>query len=155
MSSPITIARLTPQDASALAELLAAYVTETRRGAPRRPDRLYAERLLSEDKVEVLGARTDGRMIGYAIFFDLPETATGRRIGYFDDLYVALDHRRAGVASALLERLRDIGIERNWSEIRWTAPHGSATGRAFSSHRGEPARGQAYRLVLDPVAEEG
>ena len=154
MTDPVT-EPLTSSDALALAELLAAYVTETRRGAPRRPDQLYVERLLAEAKVEALGTKIDGQLVGYALFFDLPDTATGRRIGYFEDLYVSIEHRRKGLASALLEALRKLGLQRGWLEIRWTAPQGGAAGRAFSGAKGEPARGESFRLVLNPEEPEG
>jgi GNAT superfamily N-acetyltransferase len=145
-----TIRHLLPADALALSELLADYVTETRRGAPRRPDQYYVEKLLTEPEVEAVGAWSGEDLIGFAIFFDLPEIVTGRRMGQVDELFVCLQHRRKGVATRLLHALEEEGRRRGWGEVRWTAPHGSISGKAWSERRGLPARGETYRLELRP-----
>ena len=146
----LTIRLLQPADALELSELLADYITETRRGAPRRPDRLYVEKLLSKAQVEALGAQMGEDLIGFAMFFDLPEVVTGRRMGQVDELFVCMRHRRQGIATALLHALEEEGRRRGWGEVRWTAPYGSFSGKAWSERRGIPARGETYQLVLRP-----
>ncbi|HEX2126091.1 MAG TPA: GNAT family N-acetyltransferase [Thermoleophilaceae bacterium] len=146
----LTVRHLEPADALALSDLLAAYVTETKRGAPRQPDRLYVEQLLSKPEVEGLGAWLGEDLVGFALFFDLPEVVTGRRMGQVDELFVDVRHRRDGIATALLHALEEEGRRRGWGEIRWTAPYGSTSGKAFSERRGIPARGETYHVVLRP-----
>src|SRR3712207_8071824 len=97
----LTVRHLLPTDALALSDLLAAYVTETKRGAPRHADKLYVEQLLSEPGVEALGAWHGQELVGFALFFDLPEVVTGRRMGQVEQLFVDVRHRRSGIASAL------------------------------------------------------
>ena len=146
----LTVRHLLPADALALSELLADYVTETRRGAPRRPDQYYVEKLLTDREAEAVGAWAGEDLVGFAIFFDLPEVVTGRRMGQVDELFVCQQHRRSGIATRLLQALEEEGRRRGWGEVRWTAPHGSISGKAWSERRGLPARGETYRLELRP-----
>ena len=71
-------------------------------------------------------------------------------MGQVDELFVCLQHRRKGVATRLLHALEEEGRRRGWGEVRWTAPHGSTSGKAWSERRGLPARGETYRLELRP-----
>lgn len=63
-------------DAHQLAPLIAENAQALKRGAPRRPDEFYAERILGDKTAEVLGAFDGGHLIGFAVFFDLPELIT-------------------------------------------------------------------------------
>src|SRR5919202_1072422 len=110
--------RMAEAAALELSELLADYVTETRRGAPRRPDQYYVEKLLSEPEVEAVGAWDGEDLVGFAIFFDLPEVVTGRRMGQVDELFVCLQHRRKGIATLLLHALEEEGRRHAVSEVR-------------------------------------
>src|SRR5690606_29730651 len=73
------ISPLRLNDAPQLAPLLAAYTQSLKRGAPRRPDIYYAETLLQDRVVEVLGARLDGDLVGFTIVYDLPDPLSGLR----------------------------------------------------------------------------
>ena len=150
-TSASAVRPLATADALPLAELMAAYVTETKRGQPRVPDRLYAERMLGEAGVEFLGAFSGERLVGYAALLDLPVVPTGRRRGQVEDIYVDLRHRKGGHARALMEALREEGVARGWTELRWTVPYRSDSGEAFSKALGEPARERQFvvRLVDD------
>ena len=46
-------------------------------GAPRRPDDFYAETILQDATVNVLGARIDDKLVGFAVFHDLPDPLSG------------------------------------------------------------------------------
>ena len=77
----IDINPLRLKDAHVLAPLLAAYTQSLKRGAPRRPDEYYAETLLQDRAVEVVGASLDGELVGFALFYDLPDPVSGMRHG--------------------------------------------------------------------------
>ena len=150
-----SVRRLNPADALALSELMAAYVTETRRGQPRVPDRLYAERMLGEAGVEFLGAFAGDRLVGYAALLDLPVVPTGRRRGQVEDVYVDVRHRKDGHARALMDSLRREGETRGWTELRWTVPYRSDSGEAFSKALGEPARERQFVIrFIDDVQRD-
>ena len=143
----IDIALLRLRDAHALAPLLAAYAQALKRGAPRRPDDFYAETLLQDRAVEVLGARLDGRLVGFAVFTDLPDPVSGRR-GACDHLYVDHGVRANGIARALIDVLVDQAEERGWATLTLSAPrHAEGGPQALRADR-VPRRSRELRDAL-------
>jgi GNAT superfamily N-acetyltransferase len=128
----IVVATLALKDAHEVAPLLAASVQDRKRGAPRAPDQYYAELLLKDRTAEIIGARFDGRLVGYAVFFDLPDTMTGMRTGQLDDLFVIQDARGRRIGQALIEALAAEGERRGWRQIRWMVPEKPATARRLA-----------------------
>lgn len=117
------------RDAHEFAPLLASYAQALKRGAPRRPDEYYAESLLQDRSAEILGARLNGEIVGFTIFYDLPEPISGMRAGQVDHIYVHHDHRGKGIAKALIDVLADKAEERGWSKLMLNAPRIPEDGR--------------------------
>lgn len=140
----IEISLLRLRDAAALAPLIAAYGQALNRGAPRQPDRYYAEQLLQDRAAEFLGARIDGALVGFILFYDLPEPVTGMRAGQADHIYVHHDHRGKSIAKALVDVLADLGAERGWSKLMLNAPRKPETGRRVFEAVAEPADWTSY-----------
>jgi GNAT superfamily N-acetyltransferase len=116
------ISPLRLKDAPALAPLLAAYTQSLKRGAPRRPDIYYAETLLQDRVVEVMGAWVDNELVGFAIYYDLPDPVTGLRYALLEHAYVHHDHRGKGIARALIDVIADQAEERGWGRmVSWKA----------------------------------
>ncbi|MHC5655488.1 GNAT family N-acetyltransferase [Stappia sp.] len=147
--SKITIKTLGPDDALVLAPLIAEYAQALKRGAPRRPDQFYAERILGDRTGEVIGAELDGRLVGFAIFFDLPEIITGLRVGQLDEIYVHPDARNNGVGRRMVEWLIGEGGRRHWAELRWIVPGKNAPAMALYDKIAEPADWKGYVLPID------
>lgn len=143
----ITLLRL--KDALEFAPLLAAYAQALKRGAPRRPDKFYAEALLQDRTAEVLGARIDGRLVGFAIFTDLPEPVTGMRCGACDHIYVHHDFRARGIAKALVDVLADQAEERGWSKLMLNAPRQPEDGRKLYEQIAAPADWTSFVIRFD------
>mgnify|MGYP003630591738 CR=1 FL=1 len=125
----IDIALLRLNDAHELAPLIAAYAQSLKRGAPRRPDEFYAETLLQDRVAELLGARIDGVLVGFVVFYDLPDPISGMRFGQVDHLYVHHEQRRKGIAKALLDLLSEDGESRGWGKMVLNAPRQPDEGR--------------------------
>lgn len=123
------IALLHLRDAHEFAPLLASYAQALKRGAPRRPDEYYAEHLLQDRSAEILGARLNGEIVGFSIFYDLPEPVSGMRAGQVDHIYVHHEHRGKGIAKALIDVLADKAEERGWSKLMLNAPRVPEDGR--------------------------
>jgi len=148
----IEIARLTLVDAHELAPLVAAYTQDRKRGAPRRPDEYYAELLLSDRAAEILGARLGDKLVGFAVFFDLPDTMTGMRAGQLDELFVDHPVRSQGIGHALVEALADEGRNRGWTHLRWMVPEKPAASRRLAEQLAEPGTWANYAIRIERPA---
>ncbi len=140
-------------DAHILAPLIASYAQMLRRGAPRRPDEYYAEILLQDKTAEVLGAFRDDQLVGFTIFFDLPEAISGRRTGQLDDLYIDHPHRGLGISSELVKQLVVIGTTRNWTYLRWLVSEKNEIAMRIYSSLAEPAAFNSFVIPVNPSLE--
>ncbi len=144
----IVVSKLDLADAHELAPLVAASVQDRKRGAPRAPDQYYAELLLKDRTAEIIGARLDDRLVGYAVFFDLPDTMTGMRTGQLDDLFVIQDARGRKIGQALIAELAAEGERRGWLQIRWMVPEKPATARRFAERLARSGGWLTYSVAL-------
>jgi len=145
----IEIAQLHLKDALEVAPLIAAYAQALKRGAPRQPDLYYAEQLLQDRTAQFLGARLDGELVGFIMFYDLPEPISGMRAGQADHLYVHHDHRGKGIAKALVDVLADQAAARGWAKLMLNAPRQPETGRKVFEAVAAPADWHSYVLRFD------
>jgi len=151
MSKP-EIRALGLDDAHQLAPLIAENAQALKRGAPRRPDEFYAERILGDKNAEVLGAFDGGKLIGFAVYFDLPELITGLRLGQLDDIYVHPDHRRNGIARRMIELLVEEGHKRGWLHLRWLVPGKNVPAVTLYEKIAEPDHRKSYVIPIDRIA---
>lgn len=127
----LVLRRLGPDDAEPLAALVALYAGALLGRAPETPNPAYVKRLLAEPVVEIAGADLDGRLVGFALYYDLPEAISGRRAGQLDDLFVLPEARGRGVAQSLIARVVNEGKARGWIHLRWMVPDGSPAGALY------------------------
>ena len=83
-------------------------------------DSVWALLLTDDSGVDALVAELDGSVVGFAHFRSHPDTFTGGRDWFLDDLFVDPEVRGAGVATALIEHL--IGLARATDpsgSLRW------------------------------------
>lgn len=145
----IDIAPLRLKDARILAPLIAEYGQALKRGAPRRPDEYYAEQLLQDRNAEFLGAMVDGELVGFILYYDLPEPVSGKRAGQCDHIYVHHEHRGKGIAKALVDVLADQAEERGWSKLMLNAPRQPETGRKVFEKVAAPADWHSYVIRFE------
>ena len=105
-------ARLTSQDAPLLKELLRVFGEAfedvgTYQDAPSGD--AYLESLLAKDHFIALVAQGDDKVVGGLAAYVLEKCEQERKEIYLYDLAVLSDHRRNGIATALIQRLRLIG----------------------------------------------
>lgn len=90
-----------------------------------RPGRDYLRRLLSSDTFIALAAiNSDGVVVGALAAYELPKFEQERSEIYIYDLAVAESHRRRGIATALIEELRQIAAARGAYVIYVQADYG-------------------------------
>lgn len=74
-----------------------------------QPDTDYLRRLLGSDTFIAIAAFAQDAVIGGLAAYVLPKFEQARSEIYIYDLAVAASHRRQGVATALIERLKTMG----------------------------------------------
>jgi aminoglycoside 3-N-acetyltransferase I len=110
-----TVAQLTPSDVVPLKELLRVFGeafedVETYQGAVPSDD--YLQSLLATPHFIVVVARSGDEVIGGLAAYELQKFERDRREIYIYDLAVAKEHRRKGVATALIGELKRIARDR-------------------------------------------
>jgi aminoglycoside 3-N-acetyltransferase I len=90
----------------------------------KQPEDGYLRRLLESDTFVAIVALTGTRVIGALAGYVLPKFEQNRSEFYIYDLAVEEAHRRRGVATGLIERLRDLAAARGIYVIFVQADHG-------------------------------
>lgn len=89
-----------------------------------RPDAAYLKRLLASDTFVALVAVSDGAVVGGLTAYELVKPEQARSEMYIYDLAVDERHRRHGIATALIQALKPIAVERGAWVIFVQADHG-------------------------------
>ncbi|WP_068084215.1 GNAT family N-acetyltransferase [Polycladidibacter stylochi] len=150
----LRIRPLGPHDAPKLALLIAENAQAVKRGAPRRPDEVYAEAMIENNQVELLGAYDDGELIGFAAFYDLPDLTSGLNFGQLEDIYVKPEYQGKGIGRALIGQLDEISKKRDWENIRWMVPAKPVVDVGLTGlyeRIGEPGEKTSYFINTDKL----
>lgn len=89
-----------------------------------RPSRDYSKRLLSKELFVALVAMSGERVVGGLAAYELPKFEQERSEFYIYDLAVSAEHRREGIATALIDELREIAAARGAYVIFVQADYG-------------------------------
>ncbi len=151
----MTIRRATPDDAVAVAEMLARLADETGDGArfASTPETIRAHGFGPGALFESLVAEHGGRPAGVAVFVRHFSTTRGQPGVYVQDLWTAPTARGQGLGAALLAAVAD-HARRGWG-ARYLAltTHGhNAEARAFYARFGFHAHPDDVPMTLDGAA---
>ena len=84
-----------------------------------------------ENKFYAIGARSSqGNLVGFMHFREMPSPLRGSLIGFLDDLYVHPDHRGSGVVQSLFKELKSLADKKDWSYVRWITASDNHRARA-------------------------
>lgn len=111
VADPLVIRRLVAGDVPLMRALNAVFgdafgEPDTYEREP--PSSAYLESLLRKDHVIALVAQVEGEVVGGLVAYVLDKFEQARREVYIYDLAVATSHRRRGIATSLIARLREI-----------------------------------------------
>jgi aminoglycoside 3-N-acetyltransferase I len=113
---PLEIRHLTPGDVSLMQDLLVTFgeaFDDLDTYTKCRPSADYLSRLLSGDSFIALAALKGSEVVGGIAAYELRKFEQERSEIYIYDLAVAAAHRREGIATVLIERLKRVAATRN------------------------------------------
>ena len=111
-----------PADLPVVAELLLASAIDqgSRESLVVDADLLLRDGFGPQPRFHLLVAEEDARRIGLALYFFNYSTWISTRGLYLEDLYVAPDFRRRGVARDLMRRLAQIAKQEGCGRFQWS-----------------------------------
>jgi aminoglycoside 3-N-acetyltransferase I len=125
-SDTLDVRQLAPDDLPtmhALLDMFGEAFEDVETYGRARPDAVYLRRLLGGEHFIALAALKDGAVVGGLAAYELPKFEQARSEVYIYDLAVAAAHRREGIATALIERLKAIAAARGAYVIFVQADH--------------------------------
>jgi GNAT superfamily N-acetyltransferase len=149
MAAEVEIAPIAPEELEELLPLIAAYQRfyEVENIDDER-NRAFFRRFLgpSEDGL-LLGARNEGRLIGYACLYWHFSSLEACESVLMNDLYVDESARGQGVGRALIEAAAAVAREREVPFVEWsTAPDNETAQRLYDSTGAERTEWYSYEL---------
>jgi aminoglycoside 3-N-acetyltransferase I len=116
----------------------------------RQPDDSYLAELLRRDTFIAVAALSNGKVIGGLAGYILPKFEQARSELYIYDLAVDVAHRRVGVASGLIQCLKNFASERGIYVIYVQADYGDEA--AISLYTKLGTREDVMHFDIPPIA---
>ena len=83
-------------------------------------DKVWSWIFDKEIKFYAIGIKSsEGKLIGFMHFREMPSPLRGSLVGFLDDLYIHPDFRGSGAVQLLFKELKSIAKENNWPYVRW------------------------------------
>lgn len=113
------------------------------------------EWLFDKQKAEVIFAVSDGREVGFALYFHNFSTFLGRAGLYLEDLYVEPAYRGRGIGKALLRALARIAVARGCGRLEWWCLDWNQASIDFYRSMGAEAMSDwtVYRIAGETLAK--
>jgi GNAT superfamily N-acetyltransferase len=115
----LSIRPATKQDMSSLSEMIHEFAKFEKLSAVVTESDLIRDGFGADPKFRVLLAEWDGKLAGYALFFDYYSTFEGRAALFLEDIYVRQAFRGKGIGQALMARVAGIARQENCFGMRW------------------------------------
>jgi aminoglycoside 3-N-acetyltransferase I len=136
---PFIIRQLTRDDVAVMEAMMTMFSEafgEVHTYTGKRPGPAYLQDLLGSGHFIALAALKDGTVVGGLAAYELDKFEQERREIYIYDLAVATPHRRQGIATSLIEKLKTIAVARGAYVIFVQADHGDAPAISLYSKLG-------------------
>ena len=76
-------------------------------------------------------ADVDSKIVGFAHFRSLPSPLDSCEVGFLDDLFVLQEYRGKKIGYSLIEKLHQIGKNKNWPYINWITKDDNYTAKTL------------------------
>lgn len=156
-SSDFTLKRLAPDDVSRLRQLNALFgkaFAETGTYGNEPPSDAYVREFLAKEHIATLVAMEGDTVIGGLIAYELDKFERARREFYIYDLAVDGRYRRQGIATALINHLKDIAARRGAWVIYVQADYGDDPAIALYEKLGIREAVLHFDIAVDPKSED-
>jgi GNAT superfamily N-acetyltransferase len=107
------------QDMSSLGEMIHEFAKFEKLSAVVTEADLARDGFGAKPKFRALLAEWDGRLAGYAFFFDYYSTFEGRGAIFLEDIFVRHEFRGKGIGKALMARVAGIAKQEDCFGMRW------------------------------------
>jgi GNAT superfamily N-acetyltransferase len=151
MPAELEIAPVSGEEYELLQPLIAAYQRfyEVEEIDEERNRRFFRRFLSPSEDGLLLGARAEGRFLGYACLYWHFTSTRARETVLMNDLYVEPEARGRGVGRALIEASADVARERGAAQLEWaTAPDNHTAQRLYDSTGAARSEWVEYELEL-------
>ena len=152
MSAAATVRRAVPSDAPAYVALVRALADFEQLPAPddAAAARLVADAFSTPPRYDLWVGEVDGEVVAYAVTFETSSTFRALPGLFLEDLFVHPRVRRAGVASAILARLREEAVARGCGRFEWHVLDWNVDAQKLYSRVGaeEHAAWRLWRVTL-------
>ena len=151
MKEPVRVRILGPGDAPAMREMLSLFgrvFEDHTTYTGQQPDDAYLERLLCSGTFVSIAAFAGDSMVGGIAAYVLPKFEQARAELYIYDLAVDEAYRRQGVATAMIQRLKELAASRGIYVIFVQADHGDEPAIELYTKLGQ--RENVLHFDIDP-----
>jgi len=115
----LSIRPASKEDMMSLSEMIHEFAKFEKLSAVVTESDLIRDGFGADPKFRVLLAEWDGKLAGYALFFDYYSTFEGRAALFLEDIYVRQAFRGKGIGQALMARVAGIARQENCFGMRW------------------------------------
>jgi aminoglycoside 3-N-acetyltransferase I len=151
---PFTLRRLMPADVGLLRKLNALFgdaFADPETYGGEAPSEIYLEGLLAKEHVVALVALEGEEVLGGLVAYELDKFERARRELYIYDLAVSAEHRRKGVATALIKHLQEIAARRGVWVIYVQADYGDDPAIALYERLGVREEVLHFDIRVEPL----
>jgi GNAT superfamily N-acetyltransferase len=155
MAAAVEIAPIGTEEFEQLLPLIAAYQRfyEVEEIDEERNRAFFRRFLAPSDDGLLLGARSDGRLVGYACLYWHFGSLEAVETVLMNDLFVAPEQRGRGAGRALIEASAEVARERGAPYLEWTtAPDNKTAQRLYDATGAERSEWVSYELRIRPGA---
>lgn len=99
-------------------------------------------------QTEAFVAEDQGRLIGLAHFRPFARPLSASTGGFLDDLFVDPAARGSGAAAALISAIKDEGLRRGWTVIRWITADDNTRARGLYDKLAAQTKWVTYDIKL-------